>query len=537
MINLSLEHYLDVDSEIIVRPYEYSYEELVELVRAYDNELLFNQFEDFCESLENNLDKWNNVFTINNYISIHGVDAAIKELVGEEGLLTNVKDSIVAFAKWLWKKLVDLINWIKNIFSSSDNAGVIEKDDINKPAVFVKKAVSSSKNAAEAKKILSKLDLSRQQNITVNFDYNSIKKVIGNVETFLTNTQWDYKQGKENLIKAQEVLKIINSDGTDRQMDRKSAAEAFATTVGFITKCRSIALGILHVLNNIVSKKVSNNLSPEEAKQYVLSIQKELKINESDEVNTNNLKEYISTMRASCGVAIRLSNSFVKQGISIITQLYFPEGDYVTPWTMDDYKAFLTSSLPGVDLVVPIPPIIQKKLNDAWGRKFRLQRIIISNVRGSGIAGKKLGLIGANVGHVGLPNVEIFMTPNFFAKKLELKKTFENVVKNTTGQLPDVLQQIVDAKYERVETFMKFMVHELRHTWQSQTGFKYGKVILPGVNGTQEDYEASAHEVDARKAVDNYKVDDSDRKWVKEILFKLMQQARKNRSDIRRVKS
>ena len=527
--------------DIIVRPYEYSYEELVDIINEQEDELTLLEFDRFCAKFDKELNDWNNIFVLNGYISEHGVDQAVAELFGAEGLVGDVKNAIVSFAKWLWKQFRKLVDWIMKLFGNDKKLPPPTEKDLDNPRLFVFKTISDKPNVKAAGAVLKKLSTDKKMTISIPKGLKPMAEIAYNLSGTMQDSIYSWESAKKYMDVIPKIVDCLKDD-VEIDVERNNAEDYYIACASLTYGARSYALGILHVLTKILKDAPKDNLSEAEAVKYVNKVKTELKIASSDNsVNADSFKQNIQAIRSICGVAIRCSDQFVKWGVKIVTQMMHKGASNTSAdlergynsWNEPTIHELIATKFAGVDVVASVPPIIVKKLNDAWKRKFKVQRIIISNVRGVGIAGK-IGALGGNSGHVGLPNVEVSMSATIFAEKLGLRNLCSHARKvDPNADNTAMIREITEGKYNRVDLFMTTLVHELRHTWQSQTDFKYGKVVIPGVNGTTEEYENSAHEVDARQAAKNYKVDDADRKWVKELLLKVLQSARKNRNKYR----
>ena len=274
---------------IVVLQHEYSYEELVDIINEQNDTLTLNEFEQFCDKFETELNNWNNIFVLNGYISEHGVDQAVEELFGSnEGIIGTIKDAVVSFAKWLWKKLKELCNWIKKLFDSKipENKPIKESSVSELKLRLMYSKSSCDKVLSELKTELSKVKATQ----FVDTPSNDIKNVI-KIETD-PNRLLNKESLEAELTTISEIIhKITNIKMQPRKT--KDAFDVFNTIAPISTHCRSIARSINEKLTTAFAKVDFNKIVNEEDAKKLISILHSLfKTNYNGTTETDTRKQY-----------------------------------------------------------------------------------------------------------------------------------------------------------------------------------------------------------------------------------------------------
>ena len=165
-----------------------------------------------------------------------------------------------------------------------------------------------------------------------------------------------------------------------------------------------------------------------------------------------------------------------------------------------------------------------------WKVPVRIARIVVTNTRGLWTT-SAIGMTGVTAANKGAPSVEVYINATFFVSDDVCRELLEELSNRIytqygiDGLKRDALMQAVrDSKHDRKLLFLNNVIHETRHCLQSQHGKLIDKIIVPGVNGTGDEYREASHEVDAREAAKQYvdQATNEDIAWVDSVLVKLI---------------
>jgi hypothetical protein len=179
-----------------------------------------------------------------------------------------------------------------------------------------------------------------------------------------------------------------------------------------------------------------------------------------------------------------------------------------------------------------------RRIREAWGASegFKIKRIIITNSRSTSSNNSDSGLQGAAhnanlfVSYPGIRrdgvNAEIILNYGYFKSQLRVKENIETYKKQLKDKniLPDFHN--IELSTDRVELFLRTVVHECRHVFQNATGNKrHERDVKPN---SHLGYLGLAHEKDARQAAKDFKFEKSDVDWAEKLFDMCLKQEHKN---------
>lgn len=516
-INLNISGLYD---DISIVPYEPSTEDLVDIIQQLQSKTNIHELTDIFNQIEDTVDKLHNCIVIEKHIEQYGVTDELVSLVGQESLLSNIGSAIVSFFKWLWTLIKKLYNAIKSVFNFS-KTNTVTADDVVKQPKLVAQAASENKDLnKQVVEKLKSLDRSAKEYIDLEYDVYNLGAVCGRfagiAESIFTMDNYGKYSYDEfvNLMKPfDQILDLLRNKITAQKIKYDQAVECYQLLSTLVFRLRSVALGCSEVLHSSFGggSRSFENITEDVAKETLANVCKKLQIPFNDSSDLNQLKDAIRNMRQLCANALVLDRASRPFCIHLVAQLTHDQS-VITAHGAVDYR-------------MPIPPDMDEYIKTKWGGKLKFKGIRITNTRLGTLMNRYSGVLGANASVIGLPTKEIIVNWERFVGKLGIKKHIEEF-ENSGLPDNDVIRTLKEVGGDRVDAFLSTIIHEIRHTWQNQNNFKVSSAIMPGVNGTQEDYENQEHEKDARSAQRDYVPTDRDRECVKKALIACVQQAR-----------
>lgn len=549
MLNLELNTLTDELDGIIIRPYQFSYEELIDIINECDDEIILNEFTNFCNDFIRGCDVFINAMVVNDYVDQHGVDEAVTALIGNEGLISGIKNAFVTFAKWLWDKLKKLFDFIVSLFRRTKSIATNNPkspENItnnlmgNNPSVR-KQTINNLKKESETK--TESVPRIKDIKFTIETHMKSIRDATDNVKNIgrLYNTI-----ANDAFAKMDDTSQLdkFNSDLSSAFESFKSSIsgneilDRFKVTINLddftenLYMLRAAAMSISTEIKKIPKIDIKDD---ESAYQFLMYAAKAFDLNLKGSVDdfrredasfkkhiVNYMKLAVAGARSMVVVAYKCDRMTTPKIVSIVTQLT----DHISNY---DENSSHTDAYAdgGVDVRVPIPSGLMKRMRDAWkDPSLTIKRLIVTNSRSTGVMNSASRICGFSqtiylASKLGLVR-EVVINYSFFKNKLR----FQNFIKEYKDDLAhhniNPKSNDIDVSEDQVESFLRTLVHECRHVYQKKNNV--ARTDAGKDSSKFEDYLKLEHERDARKAAMNFKFDSEDVVWVKNLIARCIKQ-------------
>lgn len=527
---------------IFVIDSEPTYEQLLEINNKLYRELYFMKYAQFEKEVQDGFDLFANAFIACEYVQQNGFDEHVEQLIGNEGLITNIKDIVVKFAKWLMSIIRKIIQWVTSLFTKSTTS--YDK--------------SSSPNARQITYSLIRGDRSSRAKAAADFKQIASKaqKQSGSKSDGMVSIPDDLEEEVNNSSQFADMVCVLTNKGypgVDFDLFKKIQKQTgFAFSKNMTNVKASVAAGYVLNISESVTKirdaimvlynklkeipALSNNPTAEECNGYIQKVSKAFNLP---------FKEYKEKYSENAKIMqLRVQNMFkVFKGIYVteakLIKALFPivndivrsgGATYKEPMSLDGEKYDINAY--AVDYRIRIPQDLMNRIRDAWkDDKLTVNRLIISSVRkqSNNVFGRTV-LVGDRV------SKDIFISYNIFVSKLSVKNVIEEYSKYLEFNGINAKEYNINLSKDRVEQFLDTLVHECRHVYQFSNK-KHMKDVnkLGSDDEPHEKYLKYEHEMDARKAAANFKFKQEDVDWVKSILKNIVKQIietnRKQRSE------
>ena len=521
---------------------EPTYEQLLEINNELYRELYFMKYAQFEKEVQDGFDMFANAFVACEYVQRNGIDEHITELIGNEGLLTDIKDVVVKFAKWLMSIIRKVIQWVASLFTKSiASYDKTSSKDAKQITVSLLRGDRSSRSKAVAdfKQIASKIqnqsdskadgmisipdDLEEEGNNTAQF-----ANIIG---TLLSN---GHPGVDFDLFKKIQKHTTFTFSKNMTNVKASVAAEYVLNISENMTKIRYAIMLLYNKLKEIPA--LSNNPTAEECNGYIQKVSKafNLPFKEYKEKYSENAKimqlKVQNMFKVFKGIYV-IEAKLIKALFPIVNDIIRSGGaTYKEPMIYGGNK--YTINTYAVDYRIRIPQDLMNRMREAWkDDKLTINRLIISSVRKQ--SNRVLGMASI-VGNEATK--DIFISYNSFVSKLAVKKEIEEYSKYLEFNDINTKEYNINLSTDRVEQFLDTLVHECRHVYQFSNKKHIKDAGKVGSDDeTHEKYLKYEHEMDARKAAANFKFKQEDVDWVKSILKNICKQIietnRKRRSE------
>ena len=505
--------------DIIVRPYEYSYDELIDIINEQDDEMLMMDFDKYCDTFDKEFNDFENILILNTYISNHGIDQAVEELFGSnEGFIDGVKNAIVSFVKWLCKKLKELCSWIKKLFTSTTDkskntpTGIVMKLCDATPS-HRKEMLEKIKNSSNTSFVTSEYDLEQLEALV---DAN--KGICGDGKLF-----YEIRNNYDEYRTAFSRMSSIKSG--QRKYNLTEACSFLLTMSETLTDIRATALFAVQKLERAAAVKLPDKLDQKGCSDYCKKICDIFDIVSRNDVKNEtmySLKALVKSCRLYAAYLARIDRLCIAAASSVLSQMVL--------------SANITSdhtSYGAVEVKVPFPASFANRIKDGYGRdKLLLKRIVVSSIRlGDNTKGKSAGTgaVGRSANATAGAH-EIYINFNKFIDAIgERRREKDTAAVHKEYGLDDV-----PINANNVDAMIRTIVHEARHVYQFQNDKHTADVRKPinpaltTLNDRYADYAKREHEVDARRVAREFKITDEDRKFIIDVFKKCIACRNKN---------
>ena len=532
-VNTFAEEDLSSD-EIVFFDSEPTYEELLEINNELYRELYFMKYAKFEKEVQDGFEMFTNAFIACEYVQRHGIDDNISELIGNEGLLSNIKDVVVKFAKWLFGVIQKFVKWIGSLFSGTNanyttanssnynlaahKAAVIlirgSRSDKQKVIADIKKGVSNSKLAPG----LKEGDTSRPtvKNIVIGIPEN--KRIICDVFEGITNDILVSMVDKTSTVSTNRVangIKAIKNavDGPQTYVTLSEAASWVLDVSNSATEYREIVMQLYDKLKKLPRLKAT--ASESECLAYIKSVESSLKIRRTtaaSSMNSDNAKMYqekVSELFKLFRDAYSVETVVINYIKRVVTALY-RKTFY--------FKGFEQQS-GAIDVRVKIPNDLLERIRDAWKcDSLTINRLIISSTRVQFNDKSEGNTLWRSINGKLCTGKNVYISYQMFKTKLVCQKVIDECKQQIQEENIDPDKYHICLEPDRVKQFLLTLVHECRHIYQ-YTNNLHTKDMGKRTSSYKDSLEKE-HEMDARKAAMNFVFKDEDVRWAEHILNK-----------------
>lgn len=522
---------------------EPTHEQLLEINNELYRELYFMKYAQFEKEVQDGFDIFANAFIACEYVQQNGFDEHVAQLIGNEGLLTNIKDVVVKFAKWLFGVIQKFINWIGSLFAKTPNiksgsnpkqmseyACVMllrgNKSDRTKVVNDIKSASRSASTflekeghkdlpGGEARRSLHVPDGHQRILQILKLFKNDFEKL--NKAEIVASTELLNKLTMElfSLLSSQDVIYVSPFN----------AAEYVLQASQCIFDIRVDVMILYDKLKKITP--LSKNATEKECETYVRQVNSALNIDAdfSDQKYSDKAKKFQSKIASLFSVFKKIytiEHRVIRSMKPTITGLYG-----LSHYHGDDKKFDQLSG--AIDVRVKIPADLMNRIREAWKcKQLTINRLIISS---SHVTQNREYSFGsspyAKYGGKLWSSKDIFITYQTFKSAIwhkEWQKDYEDALKTLNIDADKYCAQI---NPDRVKNFLITIVHETRHIYQVIKNEHTKDYSKNGSNISHKEYLELDHEMDARKAAANFEFKDSDIEWCKRILKHCIEQETK----------
>ena len=544
MLDIGLNTFEEENSSdgIFIIDSEPTYEQLLEINNDLYRELYFMKYAQFEKEVQDGFDMFSNAFVACEYVQQNGFDEHVAQLIGNEGLLTNIKDVLVRFAKWLAGLISKFVNWVMSLFVKTPN---ISKGSSPKQLSEYACVTLLRGSREERNKVIKDIK-AISRSVSTNIKQEGHQDLPGNEASRATSIPTGHQRilsilkmfaqdaEKLNQSKIISSVELINKfttelisllDGSYMKVTSYDAAEYVLHASEHIFNMRIDIMILYDKLKKI--KPLSQNASEKECEAYIEQVKNILNVdadfsNEKYSEKAKEFKSKVTTLFSVFKKVYTIEHHVIRSMKPTITALYGLSHYHGNTKKFDQLAG-------AINVRVKIPEDLMNRIRGAWKcKQMTINRLIISS---SHVTENRERLYGsspyAKYNGKYYTSKDIFITYQSFKSKMWLKdwmKEYEESLKK--GNI-DIKKYYAQVEPDRVKNFLLTIVHEARHIYQIIKNVHTKDLDKNGTDKTHKEYLEFDHEMDARKAAANFEFKDSDIEWCKSLLKSCIEQETK----------
>ena len=583
MLDLHLNDYSEIDEEsgVIFIDSIPTYSELIQCNQELMNLLTLSRFDEFISQSKNEFTSYMNMFVASEYIQEHGYDSTIKELVGEEGLLSDIGNALIRFVRWLIGWIGKFISWIKSLFSSSSSVSVSTEISHKTAKIDAHKLIFGSKSERKAvREKLSKLSAQKNDKSTeaiqikqgdnaipvrqmsdvsmiVPKKANDIISALNKIDKMMDKPLSHFILTETNGSDANssDMLRLLLQLEKDLVISSETIVQANSANCWKYIKLVSESSESIHDKCLIMADQLETikrpnmaNPSETECKNFILSVAKVLHADINDLVGNIGSYKYskkVNDVRNICYVLMNLFRKLytlehkVEKNISIVMkQWYGLVGKSGTEnkqlMAPDDWFEHSSTVMP-FTVIVQIPTDLMNRIRDAWKcPRLKIRHVIISSTKFlttnesrkmEGYANSRFRISNGKITGV-VATKDVVINYETFKSIFHIKQAVMDALDTAKDNNFNVKQHHLAGIVEgnRAKRFIMAIIHETRHVYQAfRQEFLEAKKDSSRKSAqarSRRDYMLDMSEMDARKAADNFEFKDSDVEWATNVVNK-----------------